>query len=330
MHYDIVTLGETMLRMTPSGHRRIEQASTFDLEVGGSESNLSVGLVRLGLQVAWLSRLPASPLGRLIANTLRGYGVDTQHVVWSDTERLGLYFLEEGEAPRGTSVIYDRRDSAMSRMTPDDLPDGLFAPGNAAQLHLSGITPALSETAAATTRAALAHAKEAGWRISFDTNYRAKLWSAEEARAGCAPFVAAADILLLPRRDAEIIYGLPEGISAEEAVLFMRDIAPQADIVMTLGSAGAIGLERDATTPVFQAALPAYGPGRIGGGDAFAAGFFFGYREEPANRIAAGLRWGSAAAAVKFTIPGDIPVFERGEVAALVQNSDGVRGGVRR
>lgn len=330
MPYDIVTLGETMLRMTPPDHRRIEQASTFDLEVGGSESNLSVGLVRLGLNVAWLSRLPASPLGRLIANTLRGYGVDTRYVAWSEHDRLGLYFLEEGETPRGTSVIYDRRDSAMSRMTPADLPTALFAPGQADQLHLSGITVALSDSAAATAQAALEQAKAAGWRISFDTNYRAKLWSPAAARAGCAPFVNAADILLLPRRDAEIIYDLPETLCAEDAVRFMRNLAPQADIVMTLGSAGAIGLARDAETPIFQPALPAAGPGRIGGGDAFAAGFFVGYRAHAENPMETGLRWGAAAAAVKFTIPGDIPVFERGEILALLENSPGGQGGVRR
>lgn len=330
MTYDIVTLGETMLRMTPPGQRRIEQAASFDLEVGGSESNLSVGLVRLGLRVAWLSRLPASPLGRLIANTLRGYGVDTQHVAWSDEDRLGLYFLEEGEAPRGTSVIYDRRDSAMSRMTPADLPAPLFAPGQADQLHLSGITLALSDGAAATAHAALTRAKDAGWRISFDVNYRAKLWSPQAARAGCAPFVAAADILLLPRRDAELIYDLPAELPAEDAVRFMRAIAPQADIVMTLGSTGVIGLARGAETPIFQPALPAAGPGRIGGGDAFAAGFFAGYREDAATRLATGLRWGAAAAAVKFTIPGDIPVFTRDEVLALVASDSDLQGGVRR
>src|SRR5690349_11697201 len=153
--YDVVTLGETMLRLTPPGMRRIEQAISLDIEIGGSESNTAVGLARLGLRVAWLSRLTDNPLGRLLAQTLAGHGVDTGWISWTDQDRIGLYFLEEGKAPRGSNVTYDRANSAMSRMQPADLPTDLFKSGQSKLLHLTGITPALGSQATATARQAL-------------------------------------------------------------------------------------------------------------------------------------------------------------------------------
>ena len=139
--YDVVTLGESMLRLTPPGFLRIEQTRSFDIWVGGTESNTAVGLARLGMDVAWLSRLPNSPLGRYISNRIAQFGVDASQVVWADDERLGIYFHEKAQDPRASEIIYDRRDSAMSRMTPDDLPDGVIVEDGADLLHTTGITP---------------------------------------------------------------------------------------------------------------------------------------------------------------------------------------------
>ncbi len=106
--YDVITLGETMLRFTPPQLKRLEQTTGFDIEVGGTESNTAVGLARLGLNVAWLSRLTDNPLGRIIEQAIAKNGVDTSHIIWTDQDRVGLYFLEEGRIPRGSRVIYDR------------------------------------------------------------------------------------------------------------------------------------------------------------------------------------------------------------------------------
>ena len=179
--YDVVTLGESMLRLTPPGDLRIEQTLSFDIWVGGTESNTAVGLARLGLDVAWFSRLPASPLGRYISNRIAQYGVDTSQVVWAPDERLGIYFHEKAQAPRASEIIYDRRDSAMSRMTLRDLPADLFRAGEAQLFHTTGITMAISETARESALEAMRRAQAAGWRTSFDTNYRGKLWSGAEA-----------------------------------------------------------------------------------------------------------------------------------------------------
>lgn len=319
--YDVLTLGETMLRFTPPGVQRIDQAPYFELEVGGSESNTSVGLSRLGLKVAWLSRLPANPLGRRIARTLAGQGVDTSHVVWAAGERLGLYFIEFGDGPRPTQVTYDRADSAMSRMQPDELPTELFEPGRARHMHLTGITVAISQSAVATARRAVELAKAAGMTVSFDVNYRAKLWSPAEARAGCHEFATAADIFFTPLRDAESIYGVDS--DPDTALAQLQAEYPQATVILTLGAEGAIGAE-SSKAAINQSVFPAGTVGRIGGGDAFTAGVLYGYLTDTDadTRLATALRWGAAAAAFKYTIPGDMPLFEKEEVEALLHSGN--------
>lgn len=316
-NYDVVTIGETMLRLTPPHFLRLGQTKRLDVEVGGSESNTAVGLARLGARVAWLSRLPRGPLGEIITQTLTGYGVDTSHVQWSDGDRLGLYFYEEGPAPRGSRVIYDRAESALSRMTPAHLPEGLFRPEGARLLHLTGITPALSVSVAQTVQRAAVLAKEAGWLLSFDVNYRGKLWTAAAARVGCGPFVATADIVFMPLRDAVAIYGVAG--DAETAVFQLHHEFPQATIVLTLGKEGAIGYDGRV---VRQSSFPAAGEiGRLGGGDAFTAGFLYGYLHAANDPLPNGLRWGAATAAIKYTIPGDMPLIEKSEIEALLASA---------
>jgi 2-dehydro-3-deoxygluconokinase len=321
--YDVVTFGETMLRLTPPDFRRIEQTNSFNVEIGGAESNTAVGLVRLGLKVAWLSRLPTNPLGKLVAQTIAGYGVDTSHVVWSDADRLGLYFWEESKPPRPNLVLYDRRHSAVSRMTPDQLPPDLFRPDNGRLLHLTGITPALSADAAATSRQAMKFAQDAGWIISFDVNFRSKLWSPEAARQGCQPFAQAAHLLFCPLRDAQTIYGIPATISHTEAVQRLAGMFPDTNVIMTLGSEGAIGVDINGRV-IHQPASPAEVVDRLGSGDAFAAGVLYGYllaKEQPGD-LGHALRWGTAMAALKRTIPGDLPLIDKSSVAQFVSDAE--------
>src|SRR5215831_15336662 len=114
--HDVVTLGEAMLRLSPPNFKRLEQATTLDVNIGGAELSVAVGVSRLGLDSAWVTKVPRSPLGRLIVNKGRELGVDTSHVVWTDEGRAGIYYLEFGSAPRASSVIYDRKDSAASML----------------------------------------------------------------------------------------------------------------------------------------------------------------------------------------------------------------------
>src|SRR5256886_6948002 len=146
---DVITFGEAMVRLSPANFRRLEQTDSLDVQVGGAELNTAVALARLGRSAAWVSRLANNPLGRLIANRAREAGVSSEHVVWTEEDRVGVYFLEFGAAPRASSVLYDRKGAAIANVRPGTVPwPAVFA--GARWFHVTGITPALSPTAAET------------------------------------------------------------------------------------------------------------------------------------------------------------------------------------
>ena len=314
--YDVVTLGETMMRLTPPGFLRIEQTRSFDIWVGGTESNTAIGLSRLGMRAAWISRLPATPMGRYVCNRIGQYGVDVSHVIWTDEdERLGIFYHERSKPPRASQIIYDRSNSAMSRIQPDDLPEVLFEANSAELLHVTGITLAISESAGATALEAVKRAKRAGWQVSFDTNYRSRLWSGTEAAAGCHHLMSLADIVFCPHSDFLVMY---DDAVPQTALDNLAKTYPDRMIVMTLGAEGA--LARSASGQVLsQPAILAEEVGRIGGGDAFAAGFLFAWLTYQDLKLA--LKWGAAMSAHKYTIPGDLPLVDYEEVAALVDGT---------
>src|SRR5262245_41159650 len=158
MPFDVITFGEAMIRLSPPSFLRLEQTQSLDLRVGGAELNTAAGLARLGHSSAWVSRLTNNPLGRLIANHAREAGVSTEHVVWTNDDRVGLYFLEFGAAPRASSVLYDRKNAAIANLTPGAIPWAKIFAG-AKWFHVTGITPGLSAGAAAVTKEALVAAK---------------------------------------------------------------------------------------------------------------------------------------------------------------------------
>ncbi len=198
-------------------------------------------------------------------------------------------------------------------------PPQLFTPDGARHLHLTGITPALGAAPAATARRALSLAQAAGWSVSFDLNYR-RLWGPAEALAGCEPFLRAAQLLFVTAGDARLLFEREEE-EADGLLAALAERFPQATVVLTLGAAGAMAQEPGGAAH-HQPAFPAGEVGRVGGGDAFAAGFLYGFlTEPPAQRLARALRWGAATAALKYTLPGDMPLVERAEVAALVEGA---------
>lgn len=317
--YDVVTLGETMLRFTPPARNRLEQVDHLQVHIGGSESNTAVGLARLGLKTAWLSRLPSTALGRMVSGELSKYGVDTSHVVWSDSDRVGLYFLEEAGPPRGSQVIYDRRDSAISRMQPHELPRELFAPGGLKCFHTTGITMALSDSTRATALLATQLAEAADALISFDINYRSKLWSPAEAVKHCEPMLHSADLIFLPDRDVQTLFQLPAVEEPEQALETLSQRYPGARWIMTRGRTGSTCLA-DGTFYV-EGIFASDEIGRLGGGDAFSAGFLAQYLASQGD-IPSALRWGAAVSALKYSMPGDLPLVTRAEVEALVGRND--------
>src|SRR5881409_4308423 len=175
--HDLVTLGEVLLRLAIPSPTRFETARHLDLQIGGAEANVAAACARLGLSTAWISALPANPWGERIRRELTGHGVDCGYVRMVDSSRVGVYFLEYGVAPRPVRVLYDRRDSAFTRLTPAEV--DWTTVRQARLVHLTGITPALSASARALSERALAEAAA----VSFDVNYRLALWSPADARA---------------------------------------------------------------------------------------------------------------------------------------------------
>src|SRR5947209_14160307 len=215
MPYDVITFGEAMLRLSPPNFRRLEQARSLDVQVGGAELNTAVGLARLGRSTAWVSRLTDNAIGRLLANQAREAGVATEHVVWTKDDRVGLYFLEFGAAPRASSVLYDRKGSAIAAIQPGMVPwERVFA--GARWFHVTGITPALGPGAAAVTREAVQAARAAGVRTSIDLNFRVKLWSGAEAGRCLSELMPFTDVLVTTEEDVERVFAI-KGKDYEEA-----------------------------------------------------------------------------------------------------------------
>ncbi|MFC6674108.1 sugar kinase [Marinobacterium aestuariivivens] len=278
MPYDIVALGETLLRLTPPHLQRLGQNAQFDLHVGGCEGNTLSAMARLGLNCAWLSRLPNHEMGDLVRQFLRQHGVDVSHVCDGGDDRLGIYFYEPGRAPHRSQVIYDRADSAMARMQPEELPEALFRPGAARLFHTSGITLGLSDLARATAERALELARGAGIPCSLDVNYRQRLWTPEAARACLDPLLPRLDLLLIAERDIATLWPELAAESFEDSLRRLQSLAPDTVLVMTRGSAGAALLTPDGAlhcVPAFKAIEVE----RLGGGDAFAAGFLSAWLE---------------------------------------------------
>jgi 2-dehydro-3-deoxygluconokinase len=320
MSFDVITFGEAMVRLSPPSFRRLEQARSLDVQVGGAELNTAVALARLGRSTAWVSRLTDNPLGRLIANHAREAGVSTEHVVWTKEDRVGVYYLEFGAAPRASSVLYDRKGAAIANVKPGLVPwDRVFTA--AKWFHVTGITPALSPSAAATTRAALEAARSAGVGTSIDLNYRVKLWTQEEAGRCMSDLMQLCDVLITTEEDTERVFGI-KGRDYEDVAAQVARRFPVRVVAVTLRenplvwkniwTAIAWQEGRVLRTRTYEVEIV----DRLGAGDSFAAGLIHGLLDGDLQK---GLDWGVAASAIKHSIPGDFAWITREEVEALLK-----------
>jgi 2-dehydro-3-deoxygluconokinase len=311
-----------MIRLSPPNFRRLEQARSLDVQVGGAELNTAVALARLGRSTAWVSRLTDNPLGRLIANQAREAGVSSEHVVWTPDERVGVYFLEFGAAPRASSVLYDRKATAIAAIQPGMVPwSKVFA--GVKWFHVTGITPALSGSAAETTREAMQAARAAGVQTSMDLNYRVKLWSQEEAGRCMTDLMQFCDVLVTTEEDIERVFGIT-GKDYEEAAARVADRFPLKIVAITLRenplvwkntwTAIAYQQGRVLRTRTYEVEIV----DRLGAGDSFAAGLIHGLLDGDLQKA---LDFGVAASALKHSIPGDFAWITRAEVEALLKGS---------
>jgi 2-dehydro-3-deoxygluconokinase len=318
---DVVTFGEAMLRLSPPLARRLEQTQTLDAWVGGAELNVAVGVSRLGLQSAWVSCLPDNALGRLTRNKARELGVSTEWVRWDKEGRMGLYFVEYGSTPRASTVLYDRAGSSISRLSTSFDWDQILQ--GAKVLHTSGITAALSERLAEETRIAMEAAHRWGLVVTYDLNYRARLWTEEHARAVQEPLMSLVDVLITTEEDTRRVFGV-EGTDYRDVA---RRLAERYSIpTVTITVRGDTSVLRNDWTSI------AYSRGqvfddrtyeielvdRIGGGDAYAAGFIYGLLT---GDTADAVRFGNAFSALKQTTWSDFGCVTRQEVESLLGGS---------
>ncbi|HYR48274.1 MAG TPA: sugar kinase [Candidatus Polarisedimenticolia bacterium] len=309
MHHQLVTLGEAMLRLSVRPGDRIDDAPAFQVHVAGSEANVAYAAARVGLKSAWISALPDNPLGHRVAGELAAGGVDTSLVRWVPNGRLGLYFVELAAAPRSISVTYDRAGSAMARASVDDfdwrhLADTQF-------LHVSGITFGLSASCAEVAKRAMKEARQQGARVTFDVNYRQKLWSVEAAAAASRVAAGLADVVICTSEDARDLFGVLG--TGGKAASHLRSELGVETVVLTLGTEGAVAVSKEG--PVKRPGHRVDTVDRVGAGDAFTAGLVWGLVD---GSLELGLERGLAMSALKMSLHGDLFRLDSGDVTALI------------
>jgi len=312
--YDLVTLGEVLLRLAVPSPARIENARQLDVQIGGAEANVAATVARLGLRTAWISALPANAWGERVRRELTAHGVDCAHVRRTEGARLGLYFLEYGVPPRPIRVLYDRRDSAFARLAVDDVD---WEPVRRARLcHVSGVTAGLGESGRALVRRAIEEAAVA----SFDVNYRVALWTPADARRFLETILPRLRYLFMGEEEAATVFELTGEPEATLEALARR--APKATIALLRGANGSLVRDGDrvyapARRPPVQVVDP------IGAGDAYVAGFLWSaLRDRP---IQDAVDTADVVAGLKCSTWGDIAIIDARDVEDALAGGPGVR-----
>jgi len=311
--FDLTTLGEGQLRLCVPAGSRLERADRFDAYVSGTEGNVASTLARLGRPTGWVSALPDSPLGRRVTNEYRLAGVDLGAVRWAEG-RLATYYVEYAVPPRSIQVWFDRRDSCFTRLTSDQVDwDYLL---DTRMLHLTGITAALPGPQSLVLEAA-ERASEAGVPIGFDMNYRARLWSAEDARQVVLPLLDHVDVLCCSLGDAVSVLDVAPG-APEEVLRGLAALTGARYVVMSMGADGVLGWDRAVDATVRVNARDVVILDRIGAGDAMVAGVLHGVLS---GDFARGLHYGAVCAALALGTYGDQLIVDADELERLVDAS---------
>ena len=304
----VVTFGEAMLRLSPPGRLRLEQARTLEVWPAGAELNVAVGLAKLGEDVRWVSRVPSNPLGEIVLAHARSFGIDVSGVLHAEEGRLGLYFVEVSEPPLASRALYDRSASAFALLDPGDFDWAALLAG-ARAFHVTGITAALSDGCARAAAEALEAARAAGCATSYDLNLRTRLAPPEDVARPAGGGRALA-------RHARLLGG-GRGRGARRRGRARRGSRPpprpardRARRRLPPGRGRGFAAARDARPSTAAAPwrrpLPRSARAEpVGAGDAFCAGLLSGLL---AGDLERGVELGGAMAAVKQSVPGDAPV----------------------
>ena len=326
----IVTLGELMLRLSPEGNDRFIQSDHFRVIPGGGEANVAISLANYGHDADFVTKLPKHEIGQLALNAMRRYGVGTSHIVRGG-ERVGIYYAETGASMRPSKVIYDRAHSAIAEARPEEFDfDEIFE--GVQWFHWSGITPAISDNAAAIVKAACEAAKRHRVTVTVDLNFRKKLWTSEKAISIMRPLMQYVDVCIGNEEDAQLCLGFKPDADVEggktDAAGYHKIFEQMAK---EFGFKYVVSTLRESYSATHNGwkALIYNGKefyesrhydiepiiDRVGGGDSFAGGLIHGLFTKPTQGEA--LEFAVAASALKHTINGDFNLVSKEEVESL-------------
>ncbi|AOY76066.1 2-dehydro-3-deoxygluconokinase [Clostridium formicaceticum] len=328
----VVTLGEIMLRLSTPGYERFVQSDSFDVNYGGGEANVCVSLANYGLDAKFVTKVPKHEIGQSAINALRRYGVDTSYIARGG-DRLGIYFLETGASQRPSKVIYDRAHAAIAEADVSDFNWKEIFNG-VDWFHFTGITPALSDKAAAITLEACKAAKEMGVTVSVDLNFRKKLWTPAKANEVMSGLMQYVDVCIGNEEDAEMVFGIKAAhtdiTKGEINHTAYEEVAKQLIerfgfkyVASTLRESysasdnGWSALLYDGEKSYLSRKYDVRIVDRVGGGDSFASGLIYGLITEMPLQEA--LEFAVAASALKHTIPGDFNLVAKDEVETLAK-----------
>ena len=331
----VVTFGEIMMRLTPPAHERLVQARSLEVTFGGAEANVAVSLACMGEEAEFVTKLPENDISQAAINSLRAWGVETRHIVRGGA-RMGTYYMERGASQRPSKVVYDRAGSAVALAKAAEFDWAKIFDG-ADWFHLTGITPALGDGVAAASLAACQEAKKRGMTVSFDPNYRAKLWSVADAAKAMRRYLPYVDVLITNENQAADLFGvrIPAGeVSGDDVTERgylalaegMKALYPQLRYV-------ALTERRTFSAEVNSFCAKLYDGenlyrseryrmeivDRVGGGDAFAAGLIYALRNGKNARDA--VRFAAAAGCLKHTVEGDMNPATVAEIGALANGN---------
>ena len=339
----VVTFGEIMLRLAPPGFERFLQSPQFVASFGGAEANVAVALASFGADAAFVSVLPTNPIADAAVAELRRFGVDTS-VILRAPGRLGVYYLEAGANQRPSRIVYDRDYSSMALAKPGDIPWPRVL-DNAAWFHISGITPALSSSAADLALAAVRQARAAGLTVSCDLNYRKNLWKwGQPAREVMPELVQSTNVLIANEEDVQVALGIEAEVDVQSGQLDRRQYEKlAARVLSTYPNLRAIAITlRESFSASHNGWSACLDDGqkfltsrryeithivdRVGAGDCFAAGLIHGMLNGLPTQET--LEFAVAASCLKHSIPGDFSRVTAADVNALLQ--EGGSGRVQR
>jgi 2-dehydro-3-deoxygluconokinase len=332
----VVTFGEIMLRLSTTSFERYVQSQCFDVTYGGGEANVSASLANFGLESYFVTKLPKHEIGQSAVNHLRRYGVKTDYISRGG-ERVGIYFLETGASQRASKVIYDRANSSISQIKPGDINWDEVMKG-AVWFHFTGITPALGTNAHNSIIEACKKGKEYGAKISCDLNFRAKLWTENEAQSVMIPLMDYVDVCIANEEDVEKSLGIkPQNTDINKAELDESGYFELAKLLKTKFNFDAVAItlresfsasrngwsallvdSKDCIEPYRSTRYDIQLVDRVGGGDAFASGLIFGLLTKSNSKDA--LEFAVAASCLKQTIPGDFNHVTADEVEKLLKS----------